>query len=453
MNNINTITMVNINKLTFGILCSICMSLFVACSSQDDILDDIQKEEDSNQPHTCELVLNVTKAGFDDEPQSRAASGWVNGDKIYLTFTVGRGTSYGDAVYNNGSWTVNYYGSLTEGATTKCTAVYFDNPEFESSSVVKITENTGIYEDTNGSYVFSGGTLSVTADLKPKTGRIRFAGTNNDEITLYGISHYTSYDCSNGKFTNSIGAIKTKVSAGYTPYVYGYFADSEQPRLNVITATSGYTRLLSTSIYQAGESGYMSIPSEGSHNGWQNSVIFKVNGVEFTLIPVSFNSGNFLLAETETTEQLWAAVMEETASNSQLPVYYKSSSNWNTFLSKLNALTELHFRAPSIEEWQYAFKGGEKSQGYTYSGSNIISNVAWYQGNAGGKRHDVKMLQPNELGFYDMSGNVYELVLDGPTYRWYGGYWGSSESSCVSSSYVSSSTYEYSGFRIALSNN
>lgn len=403
------------------------MSMFVACSSQDDILDDIQKEEDANQPHTCELVLNVTKSGFDDEPQSRSASSWTNGDKVYLTFTVGDGTSYGDAIYNNGSWTVNYYGSLTEGSTTKCTAVYFDNPEFESSSVVKITENTGIYEDTNGSYVFSGGTLSVTADLKPKTGRIRFAGTNNDEITLYGISHYTSYDCSNGKFTNSIGALKAKVSSGYTPYVYGYFSDSEQPRLNVITETSGYTRLLSTSIYKAGESGYMNIPSEESHNGWQNSVIFKVNGVEFTMIPITKDETFYLLAETETTNSLYDAIMGTSSNNPQQPKL--NVRNWSSsFVSKIQAITELNFGIPTYSEWYYAAKGGNKSVGYKFSGSNIVANVAWYSGNSEGKIHDVKQLQPNELGFYDMSGNASEYVSSA---YWVGGYYNSTENECV----------------------
>lgn len=444
--------MVNINKLTFGFLCAICMSMFVACSSQEDILDDIQKKEEANQPHTCELVLNVTKAGFDDEPQSRAASGWVNGDKIYLTFAVDNGTSYGDAVYNNGSWTVNYYGSLTENATTKCTAVYFDNPEFKSSSVVTITENTGIYEDTNGSYIFSGETLSVTADLKPKTGRIRFAGTTNDEITLYGISHYTSYDCSNGKFATSLGALKSKVSSGYTPYIYGYFSDTEHPRLNVITATSGYTRLLSTSIYQPGESGYMSIPSEDSHNGWQNSVIFKVNGVEFTMIPVSFTSGNFLLAETETTVSLYSAIMEgsESSDKPQNNIHY---TTWPTFISKLNVLTGLKFRAPTRDEWKYAAKGGDKSQNYIYSGSNIISDVAWYAENSDGERHDVKQLQPNELGFYDMSGNLKELATEYGSYNTWGGSFNSDKSACTNSiSGGTSNSSEY-GLRLALSNN
>lgn len=450
--------MVNINKLTFGFLCSICMSMFVACSSQDDILDDIQKEEDANQPHTCELVLNVTKAGFDDEPQSRAASGWVNGDKIYLTFTVGSGTCSGDAVYNNGIWTLSYYGSLTQGEAAKCTAVYFDNPEYESGSVVKMTENTGIYEDSNGSYIFNGESLSLVADLKPKTARIRFAGNNNDEITVYGISHYTSYDCSNGKFASSIGAVKSKVTSGYTPYIYGYFSDSAQPMLNVITSSSGYTRQLSTSIFKTGESGYMTIPSETSHNGWQNSVIFKVNGVEFTMIPVTYENGNFLLAETETTEQLYNAIMDLTATSSQIPMSGLSWNDWSTFLSKISALTELKFRMPIQEEWQYAAQGGNKSQDYVYSGSNVLSNVAWYKENSNSTVHAVKQLQPNELGFYDMSGNLKEVTspTNGGYIYWRGGSCNSEESECkviFSNTYFSPHTgVMYGGLRIALSN-
>ena len=440
------------NNFTFSVICSLCLSLFVSCSSQDDILDDISKEENANQKHTCELVLNVTKEGFNDEAQSRSASSWENGDKIYLTFSIGTGTSYGDAVYNNGTWTVSYYGSLTEGATTKCTAVYFDNPEFESSSVVKISESTGIYEDSNGSYVYSGGTLSVTANLKPKTGRIRFAGTAGDKIIVYGITHHTSYDCSNGKFTNSIGALNTTVSSGYTPYIYGEFSDAENPRLNIITSTSGYTRLLSTSIFKTGESGYMTIPSEAAHNGWQNSVIFKVNGVEFTMIPVVFESGNFLLAETETTNELYSAIMSSSASS--YPQRPKTGSDlYSKFISKLNAITELTFAVPSFPEWKYAALGGNKSQNYTYSGSNIISNVAWYSGNSDGVSHDVKQLQPNELGFYDMSGNVSEYVyrtISSSYIEEVGGDYYNSESNCAIKSSYSEYSYYAAGLRLIL---
>ena len=451
--------MIKTIKSTFSVLLILGLTLCGSCSSQDDIIDDIQKEVDENQPHTCELILNVTKSGFDDEPQTRASSdNWKNGDKIYLTFTVGTGLSYGDAVYNNGTWSVNYYGSLTEGASTKCTAVYFDNPDFVSSSVVMLTENTGIYEDTNGTYVFNGGTLSVVANLSPKTGRIRFAGIDNEEIKLYGISHYTSFDCSNGKFTSSIGALTTTVESDYTPYIYGEFADSEQPRLNVITSSSGFTRLLSTTVFQKGESGFMNIPSEASHNGWQNSVIFKVNGVEFNMIPVTYSNGNFLLAETETTEELYSVITDGTTKTQQ-PQRNISWNAWDTFLSKLNALTELNFRMPTLEEWQFAAKGGNKSQGYTYSGSNIIANVAWYMGNSNNTVHPVKQLQPNELGFYDMSGNVNEWTSTeyySVSAYFCGGAYSSSESYCTVSfkEYISKNNISsQTGLRIALSNN
>lgn len=444
-----------LKHLFFGLSCSLCLSCLVSCSSQDEPFIDNNENDTPNQSHTCELILNVTKTGFDDELQTRSAEAWENGDKIYLTFTVGTGTSYGDAVYENGTWTVNYYGSLTEGATTKCTAVYFDNPEFESSSVVKITENTGIYEDTNGSYVFNGGTLSVTADLKPKTGRIRFSGTNNDEITIYGISHYTSYDCSNGKFASSIEAFRTKVASDYTPYIYGFFSEPEQPRLNIITSNSGYTKLLSSSIYQSGESGYMSIPSESSHNGWLNSLIFNINGVEFTMIPVTFSEGNFLLAETELTRELYVAILQNETYTSELQhpslaIY----SAYETFNEKLNNITGLSFRFPTDKEWKFAAKGGIYSKGYTYSGSNIVSDVAWYAGNSDNTTHDVKQLQPNELGFYDMSGNAAEYVKGTSPYYYYGGSFSTNESGCTVISYNSTySTSVYLGYRMALSNN
>ncbi|MDE5902776.1 MAG: formylglycine-generating enzyme family protein [Muribaculaceae bacterium] len=444
--NKTTINMRNFNKITFGVLFSVCMSMFASCTSQDDIINDFEKKDNPNLPHSCELLLNVTRAGFDDEPATRADDEWTDGDKIYLTFSTDNGDTYGDATYTSGAWTVNYYGSLTEGTTSKCTAVYFDNPDFESGSVVQITENTGIYEDQNGSYIFNGGSLSVVAELKPKTGRIRFAGTDNDAITVCGISHYTSYDCTTGKFSNFAGAVKTTVKAGYTPYIYGEFADMTQPRLNIITANSAYSRGVSTSIYKAGESGYMTIPTETSHTGWMNAAVLKVNGVEFTMIPVAYENGNFLLAETETTEELYDAVISNGESSSQLP---KNNTEWKTYITKLSALTGLEFRIPTLEEWQFAYRGGNKSKGYAYSGSNVISDVAWYKDNSDGTRHDVKQLQPNELGFYDMSGNVSEYVTAGSAY---GGYWQSNESECSSTSSIHPTYQERIGCRVALSN-
>lgn len=69
------------------------------------------------------------------------------------------------------------------------------------------------------------------------------------------------------------------------------------------------------------------------------------------------------------------------------------------------------FRLPTLEEWQYAAKGGSKSLSFIYSGSNTPGDVAWYSGNSNETRHEVKQKQPNELGLYDMSGNVWEWVF------------------------------------------
>lgn len=430
------------------LLCALTAVSFSSCES-DSVLPEVDKPEIPSELHTCKLILNVTRTEYDDATGTRAAYSWTNGDKIYLTFKVDSGTTYGDAIYTDGTWSVNYYGALSEGKATQCSAVYFEGAEFESSSVVKLSAGTGIYEDTNGSYIFNNGTLSVTADLTPKVGRIRFAGTDDEEISVYGISHYTSYDCSNGKFSSSLGAIPSKVVSGYTPYLYGFFSDNEHPRLNMITSTSGYTRGLSNTIFQKGQSGYMTIPTEESHNGWQNSLIFEVNGVEFTMIPVVREEGNYFLAETETTNELYGCIMNKTSSYPQHPVF-TDSSNFSTFLSKLNALTELEFDIPSLDEWLYAAKGGKKSQDYIYSGSNIISDVAWYNGNSGGASHPVKQLQPNELGFYDMSGNADECVkVDNNPNNQTGGKYNDTASYCAIESTPTSGYYN-SGLRFIL---
>ena len=129
---------------------------------------------------------------------------------------------------------------------------------------------------------------------------------------------------------------------------------------------------------------------------------------------------SYYIGETEVTQELWEAVMGSNPSyysGSQKPVENVSWNDCQEFITKLNNLTGKNFRLPTEAEWEYAARGGNKSQGYKYSGSNTIGDVSWYEDNSSSTTHDVKTKQANELGIYDMSGNVYEWCQD-----WYGSY-------------------------------
>ena len=146
---------------------------------------------------------------------------------------------------------------------------------------------------------------------------------------------------------------------------------------------------------------------------------FTVNGVTFTMIEVEGNGNNisdYYIGETEVTQALWQAVMGTNPSNfsdnPQRPVEQVSWNKCKEFITKLNELTGKTFRLPTDAEWKYAAKGGNESHGYTYSGSNTVGDVAWYKDNSSNQTHDVKTKSPNELGIYDMSGNVAEWTSD-----------------------------------------
>lgn len=167
--------------------------------------------------------------------------------------------------------------------------------------------------------------------------------------------------------------------------------------------------------------------------------VFSVNGVEFRMIYVEggtfdmgtndtvdtyprerpahrVNVSSFYIAETEVTQELWKAVMGNNPSNhsdyEQKPVENVTWGDCQEFIARLNEITGKRFSLPTEAQWEFAAIGGRKSKGYIFSGSNYPPEIGWIMDNSGNETHGVKEKNPNELGIYDMTGNVWEWCQD-----------------------------------------
>ena len=166
---------------------------------------------------------------------------------------------------------------------------------------------------------------------------------------------------------------------------------------------------------------------EAAHSLWVPLLLLN-RGV--MTAPHKVTVDDYYIAKTTVTQGFWRAIMGTTLTDfaSQLgvctygvgddyPMYFISWDDCEEFIGKLNEITQMNFRLPTEAEWEFACRGGKNSKKYKYSGSNDIDEVAWYSDNSNASTQPVATKAPNELGIYDMSGNVWEWCSD-----WYGFY-------------------------------
>lgn len=283
---------------------------------------------------------------------------------------------------------------------------------------------------------------------KPTTGTLSITSTPSDAVIKI-----------DGEYMGTTPLTLKNRKAG--TYRITFSAEGFETTTQSVTVTAGKTATCNATLKKKEPQPVQSQPAKAVQQPVQpqpttpatssaSSQTFTVNGISFKMIRVdggTFTMGatseqgddayddekpthqvtlsTYYIGETEVTQALWEAVMGSNPSKfkgTNRPVEQVCWNDCNAFISKLNSLTGKDFRLPTEAEWEYAARGGNKSQGYKYSGSNSLGNVAWYTDNSGDETHPVKQKSPNELGLYDMSGNVWEWCQD-----WEGSYSSSSQ--------------------------
>jgi len=255
------------NLLLVFLLLSVC-----SCSKEQDA-EEVPLVTDDKVP-VYRLRFNADVYDYDGiTPTTRSASDmWNNGDKVYLRFYGNSDEVTGVAIYDGEAdiWNIQPDKSLTPTDLADCEATYFMNPSSATALRVSLTSESAIYTDAAATYLLYDDLLIVTAVLQPKTGRIRFKGSEGQNFSVSGLSHYTEYGFSNNQYKSKEFIFSSSVTdKGYSPFAHAFFSNENERTLTFsYTDKAVFKRTFSSETLRAGESGYMTIPTIESYEGW-----------------------------------------------------------------------------------------------------------------------------------------------------------------------------------------
>lgn len=424
------------------------------------------------------VSLSITRA--DDYVEDASANDfcWKDSAILQICFHCQDNIVIGQAVYgketNNWSLVIEYDHPIVEIGT--CDIYYFEGVYRKEGDVLVFNDaDSPIYASYNNQYdVLDNGDISISAVLKPILGRIRFQGNDSTLFSIEKIKVCRGYNFRTNEliFENN-SVTKVVQSNGFSSYVYGCL-DENQTDFAVRIGQNSFSRAISKDVLRSGSSGYMKLPNNNPVQGWYSttlpdSIVITVDTISFTMKlieggsflmgadksmsnfinevwegwgyeyneypchEVSLNS--FYIAKTEVSQALWEYVMGYNPSRhlyprgmdgmplEQLPSgpnYPVDSISWNQsveFISKLNTISGRIFRLPTEAEWEYAARGGRLSKRNFYAVSDETIGKGKVFPYAQTSMHEVEYQMPNELGLYEMSGNVAEFCQD-----WYSVY-------------------------------
>lgn len=255
--------------------CLTAVLFLTACSSDSENIT-ISNIDDEVTPNSIPLHFIGDIHGFEEQETRVPLQDFSYYSRLYIQYHTANGLVDGIATYNTetGEWTTNYYGSITRGETTKCEVYYLNGWDYRDDTEVKFSSDAqgAKYSDTDATYIFENGVVTLNAHLRPMTGRLRFRGTPGCTFSFEGLKVYTSYNITTNSFILKDRTLTLRVDEeGYTPYVYASFADEESRQMTVYCedGTHLFHRNFDESVLAKGESGYIDVPTLESRNGWR----------------------------------------------------------------------------------------------------------------------------------------------------------------------------------------